>query len=108
MYDCVSHSTAYPSFSMFLLCRTVSKRRDEICFFLLVCWFAVHCINNFKFTMDVQKWLVIKSNGSTKLATKYPRLGANEIAFQLHLDIPDKIFHRPMVIAKLKIPDETI
>jgi hypothetical protein len=58
--------------------------------------------------MIIQKWLVINSRGGTKLATKEPRLGVNEIAFQLKLDIPYTIFRRPMINAELKIPQDIV
>lgn len=43
-----------------------------------------------------------------KFAAKYPRLTPNEIALRLEFEIPDKLFQRPVVTAKLKIPDEVV
>jgi len=58
--------------------------------------------------MRLQKWIVINSRGHAKLAVKEPRLTVNEIAFRLHLEIPDAIFKRPMILADIVIPRETV
>lgn len=59
-------------------------------------------------TVIIQKWFVMNSRGVTKLATKRPRLNANEVAFFLSIEVPDALFERPLLTATIKIPQEAV
>jgi len=58
--------------------------------------------------MIIQKYLVIKSNGSAKVVEREPRLERNEISLRLSLEIPNALFERPRLEATMKIPTEAI
>lgn len=58
--------------------------------------------------MTIQKYLIINSRGNVRLAEREPRMAGNEIAVRISLDIPTKIFERPIVQATMKIPDEAV
>lgn len=58
--------------------------------------------------MVIEKWLTVSSNGGAKLSTNKPRMNVNEVAILLTLDIPQALFDRPRLEAKLKIPKEAV
>jgi len=55
--------------------------------------------------MKIIQWLAINKNGITKVRKTKPDLDWNEIAVQLKLEIPDDIFKRPIIDAKLEVKD---
>ena len=58
--------------------------------------------------MIVQKYLIITSRGNISIREREPRLGANEIALRVALEVPDAIFRRPILRADLKVPREAV
>lgn len=55
--------------------------------------------------MKIKQWLVINKNGITKFRKTKPDLDWNEIAVQITLEIPDELFMRPTIEARLQIVD---
>lgn len=58
--------------------------------------------------MIIQKYLVIKGNGSVKVVEREPRLDRNEISLRLSLDLPSALFERPRLEASMKVPTEVV
>jgi len=58
--------------------------------------------------VNVEKWLVVKSNGAARLTTRKPALDDDEIAMRLSITIPNGIFHRPTLTATIAVPDSAV
>lgn len=58
--------------------------------------------------MIVQKYLVVNSRGNVTIREKEPRMAGNEFAVKLVLDVPDALFSRPILVAKMAISKEAI
>ncbi len=54
--------------------------------------------------MIVDKYLVINNRGAIAVREREPRLGGNEIALRLRLEIPNALFERPRLVAEMKVP----
>lgn len=57
--------------------------------------------------MKVFSYLIINERGSCRLTKGKPSLNWNEISIIVRLDIPEKLFERPLIEASIKI-DENI
>jgi len=55
--------------------------------------------------MKVKQWFAVNKNGITKVRKTKPALDWNELAFQIELVIPDELFRRPTISAKVEIKD---
>lgn len=58
--------------------------------------------------MTIMKYLIITKTGNVTLRQQEPRLSANEIALRIHLQVPDALFKRPILEARMEIPDEAV
>jgi hypothetical protein len=58
--------------------------------------------------MIVIKYLVINHRGNVTIREREPRLAGNEIALRIQLDVPDKLFERPVLMASMKVPSEAV
>jgi hypothetical protein len=58
--------------------------------------------------MKVSPYLVIGNKGAVRVTKTLPGLAWNEIAFQLHLQIPDELFKKPRLEAKIVVPDSAV
>ncbi len=58
--------------------------------------------------MKVDKYLIINSRGGIAVRERTPRLGGNEIGLRLVIDIPQKLFERPTLVAEMKIPESAV
>ena len=56
--------------------------------------------------MKVTKWLTIHADGGARITAKRPALSPHEVAILLKIDLPDALFRRPRLEAKVTIPDE--
>ena len=56
--------------------------------------------------MKVKKWMTIGSNGSCRITTGKPKLDWNEVAIFLEIVLPDALFSKPRLEAKITVPDE--
>ncbi len=56
--------------------------------------------------MKVQKWLTINSRGSARLTQTKPHLDWNEISIALEVNLPDALFDKPRLEARIDIPEE--
>ena len=56
--------------------------------------------------MKLKKWLTAGANGSCRLTANKPSLGWDEIAIALEIDLPDALFKRPRLEAKITVPEE--
>lgn len=57
-------------------------------------------------TMKIKKWLTVASNKSARLTAGKPSLDWDEVSIMLEVDIPDAMFKRPRLEAKITVPDE--
>lgn len=55
--------------------------------------------------MKANEWLVINKRGIVSVRKTKPDLSWNEIALQIHLEVPDELFRRPTIDATLVIKD---
>ncbi len=55
--------------------------------------------------MKVKQWLTLGKHGIVKVTKAKPALGWDNIAMQIELDVPDELFRRPTIQAKLIIKD---
>lgn len=56
--------------------------------------------------MKVKKWLTISDRGACRLTKAKPGLDSNEVAILLEVDLPDALFRKPRLEAKITVPDE--
>jgi hypothetical protein len=54
------------------------------------------------------KYLVINHRGNVTVREREPRMAGNEVALRLELNIPDKLFQRPVLEARMSLPAESI
>lgn len=62
-------------------------------------------LNSKNFSMKTIQWLVINKKGIRQVRSTKPNLGWDEIAVKINLEIPDQMFVRPSIEAKLEIKD---
>jgi hypothetical protein len=51
-------------------------------------------------------WLTINKKGSARITKSKPGLNWDEVAIQLHINLPDALFNRPRLEAEITVPDE--
>ena len=56
--------------------------------------------------IELTRYLAIQPNGATKISTKAPRLGPNAISMLLTIRIPEAVFRKPALSARIEIPKE--
>lgn len=56
----------------------------------------------------LRKYLVVNEKGKTRVTSNIPSLSSDEIAIQLNLEIPKKLFKKPTLKADLKIDDSAV
>lgn len=58
--------------------------------------------------MIIIKHLVINSRRNVTIREKPPKLKGNEICLKLELDIPNAIFERPLLVARMNVPASAV
>ncbi len=56
--------------------------------------------------MQVKKWLTINNNGSARITSSKPGIHWDEISIFLEINLPNALFDKPRLEAKINIPDE--
>lgn len=56
--------------------------------------------------MKFKKWLTINSRGGCRITKGKPGLDWDEVAIQLEIELPDALFKKPRLEAKITVPDE--
>ena len=56
--------------------------------------------------MKVRKWLTINNKGACRVTKGKPGLDWSEIAIHLDIDLPDALFNKPRLEAKITVPNE--
>jgi len=56
--------------------------------------------------MKIKKWLTIGANKSARLSVGKPSIDWDEISILLEIELPDALFKRPRLEAKITVPDE--
>lgn len=56
--------------------------------------------------MNIKKWLTVNSNKAARITQTKPTLASNEIAILLDINLPDELFRKPRLEAKITIPKE--
>ena len=55
--------------------------------------------------MKVKKWLTINNKGVCRVTKGKPGLDWNEVAILLDIELPDALFSKPRLEAKITVPD---
>lgn len=55
--------------------------------------------------MKIKRFMTVREDGSTALFVRPPRLAANEISIALDVEVPDAIFRKPSLSARIVVPD---
>lgn len=55
--------------------------------------------------MKIKPYLVINSRGTVKVTKTPPALGYDEVCLQLNLELPDALFSKPRLEAKIVVPE---
>lgn len=58
--------------------------------------------------MILRKWLITNQRGIARLTERKPQIGANEVAVYLEVEIPNGLFEKPRLVAKMKIPESIV
>ena len=58
--------------------------------------------------MILSKYLIINNRGGITIRERQPRLTGNEIAVKFELEVPNALFERPILLARMKIPTEAV
>lgn len=58
--------------------------------------------------MEIRKWLTISSRGAARLTQGKPTISWNEVSILLNIDLPDALFKKPRLEAKIEIPEEAV
>ena len=56
--------------------------------------------------MNIKKWLTIDSRGISRISVGKPALSWDEVSIRLEVNLPDALFTRPGLEAKISIPEE--
>lgn len=56
--------------------------------------------------MRVKKWITINSRGIARLTQGRPNIESDEISILLDINLPDELFKKPRLEAKIDIPKE--
>ena len=56
--------------------------------------------------MKVKKWLTINSRGAARITQGKPSITWDEISILLDINLPDALFDKPRLEAKIEIPKE--
>jgi len=55
--------------------------------------------------MKLKRYLVIKRNGSTRITKQPPSIEWDEVFMLLSIELPDKVFDRPLLQASITIAE---
>jgi hypothetical protein len=58
--------------------------------------------------MIVRKWLTVNSKGSARLTQSKPSAAADEISIKLEVKLPNALFNKPRLEAKIEIPEDAV
>lgn len=58
--------------------------------------------------MILRKWLVTNERGSARLVGSRPKVQTDEVAIYIEIEVPNGLFEKPRLIAKMKIPDSVV
>lgn len=58
--------------------------------------------------MKIDKFLIINHRGNITVRERTPSLKGNEIAVRLVLEVPNALFERPTLVAKMEIPEKAV
>ena len=56
--------------------------------------------------MKIEKWLTVNSRGASRITHGKPTTRHDEISILLNINVPDELFQRPRLEAKINIPRE--
>jgi hypothetical protein len=57
--------------------------------------------------MKTEFWIIVNENGSVHTRKTKPDLSRNEVAVRMGLNLPDTLFHRPLLQADITVdPDQ--
>ncbi len=56
--------------------------------------------------MKVKKWLTIDSRGLARLTAGKPSMACDEVSILLEINLPEELFRKPRLEAKIDIPKE--
>lgn len=56
--------------------------------------------------MKLKRYLIIKRNGSTRVTKQQPSIEWDEVFMLLDMEVPDKLWDRPLLQASIKIDEK--
>ena len=56
--------------------------------------------------MKVNFYLIVNDKGTTKTCKNKPGLNWNEVAIAVNMELPNTLFQKPQLSAKIVVPDE--
>lgn len=58
--------------------------------------------------MKIKPYIVINSRGGVRVVKTNPKLDFDEIAMQIHIEIPNELFNKPRLEASLIVPKDAV
>ena len=58
--------------------------------------------------MKIKRYLIIKKNGSTRVTKQPPSIEWDEVYMLLNIELPDKVFDRPLLQASITIDEKAV
>jgi len=58
--------------------------------------------------MWLERYLIINARGRCRIAKRHPSLRDDEIMLSLSLRLPDSLFKKPIIEAKIEIPEDAV
>lgn len=56
--------------------------------------------------MEIFKWLTINERGAARITRGKPSIRWDEVSIALNINLPDALFDKPRLEAKINIPEE--
>lgn len=58
--------------------------------------------------MKLKRYLIVKKNGSTRITKQAPSIEWDEVFMLLNIELPDKVFDRPLLQATITVDDKAV
>lgn len=58
--------------------------------------------------MKIKTFLVVNDRGGVRTVKNRPALDFNEVAIQVAIDLPDRLFQKPALSAEIVVPEDAV
>lgn len=58
--------------------------------------------------MKTDFYLIVKENGSIRTVKNRTSLNFDEVSIKMNLEIPDQVFHKPVITGTIKITEDMV